>query len=1108
MPEPTGLASSGATFDLSQNQGTQSKRPRPPHPDSGRGEKETGRVPLRPQPDKLNRRESRLGLRNLFGRNKPTTTDQVITTAPAPAPSPREIAQRTGGVRASLAGISNWPYGFHSGSSQNRKSESVLPSLTSPSGNNAQTKSPPRAAPDLKHKKSASVVRSSRGSIATWEPPPLFQAYPQAIKHAHLPACTASAEAVLRLHHSKGSPSLRGSLNHSLLSLGTADDGGGEKGDKSKKKHKRNNSTSSLKLEWTTKIFVLVTSGYLLQYSGEGSFNRLPEKVLELGKDSAAFASDVIPGRHWVLQVSSAADSEGGTSSVGSPLFSRLAFRAIERKQTGDFLMVFESADDMDGWIATLRREIEALGGKKNLSETGKPKVDEPDEQNLRNQASQRTLVVRDPDRFSRLLSPDSWDPPTMSSPDIHLHLADSRSVREQSFDGTSTASLISHDGRQLDGLRDSTHRLSYMSSGQRTMVTSAGSSPACSPLRDSFASQNEDFRVPDLPPLDEEPQPRLRPNAAAINDRRQSLQTINHLVELRVASAQNSRPQSICMGSWNTDPAAGATANQTIPNFSVPQGANKRYCFTRPTGPTPLEQPQVPSPQMPVRSASRRPPPTAISINSRPLSFVEDQPSPLSPCSNHTAAAVPDTPSTFNPFDQEPEIQRQTNHNDIPEPLKTPDNIESIQTLTINTESRRGSHTLTGTLPRVVRKNRPRAKSSLDDLGRSHSLAPEPSAQTLRHRRLSLYAQTVERPHFDASDLSPRSRTPSLKPVPRSSQHLRIDSFHQGLLQRRSMSQLVKGPPPAPPPNRALPPIPRKPSTARHDWADDEDLDETTVELPPPQRIANKDGSTTIIEYRINDQGQKVKTTRRIRLITHREVVNPRVAERKAWSKFGLSAKDNAGPMPDTTSVGENIIFKPSINWRKDAKNEDKDPNAQAMKDKLKDKKVKCRICNGEHFTARCPYKDTMAPIGEAGAAGDVAAGMGDEAAGESASVGAAGAGKKGSYVPPALRGNRTGGGEGERMGGKYGERDDLATLRVTNVSEMAEEGELRDMFERFGRVTRVFLAKDRETGLAKGFAFISFADRSDAVKACQKMDGWGFKHLILRVEFAKKTA
>ncbi|CAJ2512877.1 Uu.00g009960.m01.CDS01 [Anthostomella pinea] len=294
--------------------------------------------------------------------------------------------------------------------------------------------------------------------------------------------------------------------------------------------------------------------------------------------------------------------------------------------------------------------------------------------------------------------------------------------------------------------------------------------------------------------------------------------------------------------------------------------------------------------------------------------------------------------------------------------------------------------------------------------------------------------------------------------------------------------------------------------STKNRDWADDDEGDDVAIELPPPQTIQNKDGTKTTISYRLNDQGQKVKTTRRIRLVTHREVVNPRVAERKHWAKFGLSEKDGAGPQMDTTSVAENIIFRLSTNWKKDTKDEAKDPDANAMKDKLKDKTVKCRICNGEHFTARCPYKDTMAPVGAEGAAGDVAAGMGDD---EQPGVGAAGAGKKGSYVPPAMRGGPGGSAAaGERMGGKYGERDDLATLRVTNVSEMAEEGELRDMFERFGRVTRVFLAKDRDTGLAKGFAFISFADRGDAVKAAAKMDGYGFKHLILRVEFAKKAA
>merc|ERR1712093_472798 len=204
---------------------------------------------------------------------------------------------------------------------------------------------------------------------------------------------------------------------------------------------------------------------------------------------------------------------------------------------------------------------------------------------------------------------------------------------------------------------------------------------------------------------------------------------------------------------------------------------------------------------------------------------------------------------------------------------------------------------------------------------------------------------------------------------------------------------------------------------------------------------------------------------------------------------------------LPYTRSVGENIIFRPSSNWRKDAKEEKTE--AGSMKDKLKDKKVKCRICNGEHFTARCPFKDTMAPVGEEGAGADVAAGAADVVEGP----GGLGSGKS-SYVPPHMRNGGGAAAAGDRMGGGKYERDDLATLRVTNVSEMAEEQELWDMFERFGRVTRVFLAKDRETGMAKGFAFISFQERTDAAKACEKMDGYGFKHLILRVEFAKKAA
>ena len=203
---------------------------------------------------------------------------------------------------------------------------------------------------------------------------------------------------------------------------------------------------------------------------------------------------------------------------------------------------------------------------------------------------------------------------------------------------------------------------------------------------------------------------------------------------------------------------------------------------------------------------------------------------------------------------------------------------------------------------------------------------------------------------------------------------------------------------------------------------------------------------------------------------------MNPRVAERKQWEKFGQEKGKPAGPQTDTVSVAENIVFRPVAGWK--ANTEEKSAEEMKKADALKSAKIKCRICQGDHFTTKCPFKDTM---GEGDA---TPADMPDDAP----QAGGAGAGS-GSYVPPHLRG-RGGASAGEKMGGKF-ERDDLATLRVTNVSEFAEEQDLRDMFSRYGHVTRVFLAKDRETGRAKGFAFVSYADRTDAAKACEKMDG-----------------
>lgn len=213
-------------------------------------------------------------------------------------------------------------------------------------------------------------------------------------------------------------------------------------------------------------------------------------------------------------------------------------------------------------------------------------------------------------------------------------------------------------------------------------------------------------------------------------------------------------------------------------------------------------------------------------------------------------------------------------------------------------------------------------------------------------------------------------------------------------------------------------------------DWADDDEPDLATA-VPPPHITKNKDGTETIVTVTFNEEGKRVKRTQRIRRTVIKKKENPRVAERRQWAKIGPEAGKPAGPRPDTTTLGENIVFKPVVGF-KSGQQQEKAPEEDKKTEALKKMQIKCRICSGDHFTTKCPFKDTMAPEGEAaGPVPDMDERMGGDTAG---ALGGSGGG--GGYVPPHLR---KGGAAatGERMGGKY-ERDDLATLRVTNVSSL----------------------------------------------------------------------
>ncbi len=75
---------------------------------------------------------------------------------------------------------------------------------------------------------------------------------------------------------------------------------------------------------------------------------------------------------------------------------------------------------------------------------------------------------------------------------------------------------------------------------------------------------------------------------------------------------------------------------------------------------------------------------------------------------------------------------------------------------------------------------------------------------------------------------------------------------------------------------------------------------------------------------------------------------------------------------------------------------------------------------------------------------------------------------------------------------------------LYVGNLPFSATEEELRKMFEQHGSVQSVNVITDRETGRARGFAFVEMEDGNGADAAMQALDGSDLGGRSLRVNEA----
>ncbi|XP_066449658.1 uncharacterized protein [Eleutherodactylus coqui] len=151
--------------------------------------------------------------------------------------------------------------------------------------------------------------------------------------------------------------------------------------------------------------------------------------------------------------------------------------------------------------------------------------------------------------------------------------------------------------------------------------------------------------------------------------------------------------------------------------------------------------------------------------------------------------------------------------------------------------------------------------------------------------------------------------------------------------------------------------------------WADQVEEEEEDMEslspaiekdhgyvLDTPREVVNGN-IKTITEYRLDEDDKKIKIVRTFKTETRKAFKV--VARRKNWKKVGNSQYGPPGPnIANTVSDDIEMTF---ITNKEDLNNQEvEDPM-----NKLKGQKiVSCRICKGDHWTTRCPYKDTLGPM------------------------------------------------------------------------------------------------------------------------------------------------
>ncbi|KAJ3065274.1 translation initiation factor eIF3 subunit g, partial [Quaeritorhiza haematococci] len=312
--------------------------------------------------------------------------------------------------------------------------------------------------------------------------------------------------------------------------------------------------------------------------------------------------------------------------------------------------------------------------------------------------------------------------------------------------------------------------------------------------------------------------------------------------------------------------------------------------------------------------------------------------------------------------------------------------------------------------------------------------------------------------------------------------------------------------------------------STAGHPaWADEveESEDQDQEPIQTLTETIEPDGTKVVTEIRFTDDGKEVKVTRRIRRrLIKTKAVNHAVVERMRWKKFGDAAEGLASALETTkkipaTTLGEEVFLKlaPSVgvggSTAASRFDDVADGDEAKRKAALKQAKIVCRICKGEHWTSRCPFKDTELAASSLAAAEATRviqkqlqevteARSASPATPPTAAAESTAEPKPGKYIPPSLRRGASAASLSDTTTTAptlpgWDSRTNAWSIRISNLQDDTTDSDIRDLTERFGRLFRVHVKRHDDTGLCKGYAFATFFKREDAAKALEVLNGYG---------------